>query len=186
LIDEPETRLLKLETYKERYGEGEEVLLYVSALRPNYDPYAGAQVRLTIKAQSGDMKRKIIKTNESGEASHRFTPKEEGFYTVKAEIETGKRKLAEKTGFLVFSETAEFEKPRVNETLLRKIAEVSGGHYEVLTEKTDLSKANFKNPKIEIKSSSKYVTLWDNWWVYGLILSSLSLEWFTRRKSGLS
>ena len=72
------------------------------------------------------------------------------------------------------------------ETLLKKIAEISGGFYEVLTEKTDLSKTNFKNPKIEIKTSSKHVTLWDNWWVYGLILSALSLEWFVRRKSGLS
>mgnify|MGYP005628048801 FL=1 len=186
LIDEPETRLLKLETYKERYGEEEEVLLHVSALKSNYDPYFGAQVRLTIRAQSGDIKRKIIKTNEDGEASHRFIPKEEGFYSVKAEIEIGKRKLEEKTGFLVFSETAEFQKPRVNETLLKKIAEISGGFYEVLTEKTDLSKTNFKNPKIEIKTSSKHVTLWDNWWVYGLILSALSLEWFVRRKSGLS
>ncbi len=115
-----------------------------------------------------------------------FYPAEEGFYTVKAEIETDKRKFEEKTGFLVFSETAEFQKPRVNGTLLRRIAEVSGGNYKVLTKKTDFSKANFKNPKVEIKTSSQYASLWDNWWIYGLILISLSLDWFTRRKSGLS
>jgi hypothetical protein len=132
------------------------------------------------------MKLATLKTNENGEASHRFTPAEEGFYTVKAEVETDKRKLEEKTGFLVSSETAEFQKPRVNGTLLRRIAEVSGGNYEVLTKKTDLSKADLKNPKVEIKISSKHVSLWDNWWVYGLILSSLSFDWFTRRKSGLS
>ena len=186
LIDEPETRLLKLETHKEHYEEGEEILLRVSVLQSNYNPYAGAQVRLTIKTRSGDTKLKIIKTNENGEASHRFTPAEEGFYTVKAEIETDKRKLEEKTGFLVSSETAEFQKPRVNRTLLRRMAEVSGGRYEVLTKKTDLSKANFKNPKVEIKTSSQYASLWDTWWIYGLILISLSLDWFTRRKSGLS
>ena len=155
-------------------------------MQSNYNPYAGAQVRLTIKTRSGDTKLKTIKTNENGEASHRFTPAEEGFYTVKAEIETDKRKLEEKTGFLVFSETAEFQKPRVNGTLLRRIAEVSGGNYEVLTKKTDFSKANFKNPKVEIKTSSQHASLWDNWWIYGLILISLSLDWFTRRKSGLS
>jgi len=132
------------------------------------------------------MKLATLKTNENGEASHRFIPTEEGFYTIKAETETGKRKLEGKTEFSVFSETAEFQKPRVNETLLRRIAEVSGGNYEVLTKKTDFSKANFKNPKIEIKTSSKYVSLWDNWWIYALILSFLSLDWFARRKSGLS
>ena len=186
LIDEPETRLLKIETHKERYEEGEEVLLRVSVFQLNYNPYVGAKVRLTIKTRSGDMKLATLKTNENGEASHRFIPTEEGFYTIKAEMETGKRKLEGKTEFSVFSETAEFQKPRVNETLLRRIAEVSGGNYEVLTKKTDFSKANFKNPKIEIKTSSKYVSLWDNWWVYALILSFLSLDWFARRKSGLS
>ena len=113
-------------------------------------------------------------------------PTEEGFYSITAETETGKRKLEGKTEFSVFSETAEFQKPRVNETLLRRIAEVSGGNYEVLTKTTDFSNAHFKNPKIEIKTSSKHVSLWDNWWVFVLILSFLSLDWFARRKSGLS
>ena len=185
LIDEPQTRLLRLETHKEHYEEGEEVLLRVSVLKSNYDPYPGAQVRLTLKARSGDTKLKTISTNENGEASHRFTP-EEGFYTIKAETDSGKLKLEEKTGFSVFSETAEFQKPRVNETLLRRIAEVTGGNYEVLTNKTDLSKANFENPKVETKTSSKHIPLWNNWWIYGLILIFLSLDWFTRRKSGLS
>ena len=89
-------------------------------------------------------------------------------------------------GFSVFSETAEFQKPRVNETLLRRTAEVSGGKYEVLNEKTELSKLNFKNPKVEIKKHGKSFSLWDNWWTYGLILGLLFIEWFTRRKSGLS
>jgi hypothetical protein len=186
LIDEPETRLLKIETHKERYEEGEEVLLRVSVFQFNYNPYVGAKVRLTIKTRSGDMKLATLKTNENGEASHRFIPTEEEFYTIKAEMETGKPKLEGKTEFSVFSETAEFQKPRVNETLLRRIAEVSGGNYKVLTKKTDFSKANFKNPKVEIKTSSQYASLWDNWWIYGLILISLSLDWFTRRKSGLS
>jgi uncharacterized membrane protein len=185
LIDEPETRLLKLETHKEHYEEGEEVLLRVSVLKSNYDPYPGAQVRLILKTHSDSKKLKTISTNENGEASYRFTP-EEGFYTVKAEVDSGKRKLEEKTGFSVFSETAEFQKPRVNETLLRRIAEVSGGDYEVLTDKTDFSKVNFSNPRIETNTSSKHIPLWDNWWVYGLILIFLSLDWFTRRKSGLS
>ena len=186
LIDEPGTRLLKLETHKERYEEGEEVLLRISVSHPNYNPYAEAKVLLTMKTRSGEMKITNLKTNENGEASHRFTPMEEGFYTIKAETGTDKLKLKEKIEFSVFSETAEFQKPRVNETLLKRIAEVSGGNYEVLTKQTDFSKVSFKNPEIKIKTSSKVIPLWNNWWAYGLILSSLSLDWFIRRKSGLS
>jgi len=96
---------LKIETHKERYEEGEEVLLRVSVFQLNYNPSVGAKVRLTIKTRSGDMKLATLKTNENGEASHRFIPTEEGFYTIKAETERGKRKLEEKTGFLVFGHT---------------------------------------------------------------------------------
>ena len=186
LIDDPETRPLKLETHKERYEEGEDVLLRARVLQSNYNPYVGIEVRLTMETRSGEVKLKTIKTNENGEVSHRLTPKQEGFYTVEAEVEVDGQKLKGKTGFSVFSETAEFQKPRVNETLLRRIAAVSGGKYEVLTEKTDLSKTNFNNPKVEVKTRSKSISLWDNWWTYGLILGFLFLDWFTRRKSGLS
>jgi len=105
---------------------------------------------------------------------------------VKAEVEVASRKQEAEIGFSIFSETAEFQKPRVNETLLKRIAVVSGGKYEVLTEKTDFSKIKFDNPKVEIKTHSKSVSLWDNWWAYGLILGLLFLDWFTRRKFGLS
>ena len=94
--------------------------------------------------------------------------------------------MEEKVDFSIFNEKVEYQKPRVNETLLRRIAEVSGGKYEVLSETTDLLKYNFNNPRVEIKKHSKSVSLWDNWWMYGLISSLLFLDWFARRKSGLS
>ena len=186
LIDDSKTRLLKLEINKESFEEGEDVLLQTQVLQPDYTPYAGINVQLYIKNLSGDVKSQSIKTNENGEGSYQFTPKQEGFYTVKARIEIEGRKLEEKLDFSVFNETVEYQKPRVNETLLRRIAEVSGGKYEVLSETTDLLKYEFNNPRVEIKKHSKSVSLWDNWWMYGMILSLLFLDWFARRKSGLS
>ena len=135
---------------------------------------------------SGGMKLETIKTDDNGEGTYQWTPAQEGFYTVKAEVEVAGQKQEAEIGFSIFNETAEFQEPRVNETLLKRIAEVSGGKYEVLTERTDLSKIKFDNPKVEIKTHSKSVSLSDNWWTYGLILGFLFLDWFTRRKSGLS
>jgi uncharacterized membrane protein len=186
LIDDSETRLLKLEISKETFEKGEDVLLQTQVLQPDYTPYAGINVQLDIKNLAGDVKSQSIKTNENGKGSFQFTPKQEGFYSVKARIEIDGRKLEEKLDFSVFNETVEYQKPRVNETLLRRIAEVSGGKYEVLSGTTDLSKNKFNNPRVEIKKHSKRVSLWDNWWIYGLILSLLFLDWFARRKSGLS
>ena len=186
LIDDPETRLLKLETDKERYEEGEDVLFRVRALQEDYNPSVGTEVRLTIKMPRGEVKSKTIKTDDNGEGAFQWTLMREGSYVLKAEVEVTSQRQEAEIGFSVFSETAEFQKPRVNETLLKRIAEVSGGKYEVLTEKTDFSKIKFDNPKVEIKARSKSFSLWDSWWTYGLILGFLFIDWFTRRKSGLS
>jgi hypothetical protein len=70
--------------------------------------------------------------------------------------------------------------------LLKKIAEVSGGKYHVLTQDTDLTGTRFENPEVLVKTKTKSMSLWDNWWSYGLILIFLLMDWYTRRKSGLS
>jgi len=186
LTDDPATRLLQLETDKERYEEGEDTLLRIRVLQEDYNPSIGTEVNLTIKSREGEEITETIKTDDNGEAAHQWTPQREGFYTVKVKVDVAGDKREADVGFSVFSETAEFQKPKVNETLLKRIAEVSGGRYEVLTEKTDLSAIKFPNPKVEVKTHSKSISLWDNWWTYGLILTFLFLDWFTRRKSGLS
>jgi len=186
LTDDPATRLLQLETDKERYEEGEDTLLRIRVLQEDYNPSIGTEVNLTIKSREGEEITETIKTDDNGEAAHQWTPQREGFYTVKVKVDVAGDKREADVGFSVFSETAEFQKPKVNETLLKRIAEVSGGSYEVLTEKTDLSAIKFPNPKVEVKTHSKSISLWDNWWTYGLILTFLFLDWFTRRKSGLS
>ncbi len=186
LTDDPETRLLKLEADKERYEEGEDVLLRVRVLQEDYNPSVGTEVKLMIKSREGEATSETVKTDDNGEAALQWTPMQEGFYTAKVKVEVNGEKREAEIGFSVFSETAEFQKPKVNETLLKRIAEVSGGTYEVLTEKTDLSAIKFANPKVEVKTHSKSVSLWDNWWTYCLVLTFLFLDWFTRRKSGLS
>jgi uncharacterized membrane protein len=132
LTDDPETRLLQLETDKERYEEGEEVLVRVRAFQDDYNPAVGSEVLLDIKNQSDPLATISLKTDENGEARYKWTPEQEGFYAVRAEMEGAGRKREAELGFALFSETAEFEKPRVNETLLQRMAEVTGGKYEVL------------------------------------------------------
>ena len=186
LIDDPETRLLKLETDKESYEEGEDILLRASVLQEDYNPAVGANIRLTIKPPFGKTKSEIIKTDSNGDSTYQWNPVQKGFYKVTAKVEMTSQKLQAEIGFSIFSENLEFQEPMVNETLLKRVAEVSNGSYELLTEKTDFSKITFNNPKLEIKTRSKSVSLWDNWWIYGVVLGLLFSDWFIRRKSGLS
>ena len=94
--------------------------------------------------------------------------------------------LEEEVMFSVLRDNAEFEKPLVNDFILKKIAEISNGKYFVLNGVNDLSKLQFDNPEINNKSYNRSFSLWDNWWAYGFVVGFLFLDWWMRRKAGLS
>lgn len=182
LISDPQTRRLQLESDKERYREEEQVLIKFKLLRKNYQPAPGVTGKLTITSRSEEIIAKDLKTDEQGEQVFPFLPEEAGFYKAVMEID----KLKEEVMFSVLKDNAEFEKPLVNDFVLKKIAQVSGGQYQVLDGTNDLSGIRFDNPEIKVKSHSRSFALWDNWWAYGLVAGFLFLDWWLRRKSGLS
>ena len=187
LIAEPQTRRLQLETDKEQYREGEQVLIKFKLLKKNYQPASGKMVQLVLKLiKKGSGPETELKTDEQGEGVFPFLPNEEGFYTARIKSDLEGEPLTEEIMFSVLKDNAEFEKPLVNETLLKKISEISGGGHHVLTGNDDLSGYRFTNPDVRVKSQSRSFSLWDNWWVYGLMVGFLVMDWFLRRKSGLS
>ena len=187
LIAEPETRRLQLESDKERYQEGEQALIKFKVLKKNYQPAVGVTVQLAVKPlkekSSNDTE---LKTDEQGEGVFPFLSAGEGFYVARIKADLEGESMAEEIMFSVLKDNAEFEKPLVNTTLLKKIAEISGGQHRVLNGSDDLSDYRFANPDVRIKSHSRSFSLWDNWWAYGLVVGFLVMDWFLRRKSGLS
>jgi len=188
LTGDPATHTLMIETDKEKYRAGEKVLIKFRVLREDYNPSPNEDVSLTLRSVSGKrtLLRKPLKTDNNGEGTYGFLPPQEGFYSARIEVERQGRTLTAEAEFGVFTDTAEFQKPMINSQLLRTVAEVTGGVYRVLDENTDLNDLRFPNPKVYVKASSKTVTLWDNWWSFGLILGFLVVDWWIRRKSGLS
>lgn len=187
LIAEPQTRRLQLESDKERYREGEQALIKFKLLKKNYQPATGKTVRLTlkpIKEKSGNETE--LQTDEQGEGVFPFLPGGEGFYTARIKADLEGESLTEEIMFSVLKDNAEFEKPQVNETLLKKISEITGGRHHVLNGSDDLSSYQFANPDVQVKSHSRSFSLWENWWAYGLMVGFLMMDWFLRRKSGLS
>ncbi len=187
LIAEPETRRLQLESDKERYRAGEEVLIKFKLLRRNYQPAVNATAQLILKPLKKKSAVKTeLKTDEQGGGVFPFLPAAEGFYTATVAADLDGESLTEEIMFSVLQDTAEFEKPLVNETLLKKISEITGGKYHFLNGEDDLSAYRFANPNVQIKSRSWSFSLWDNWWVYGMVVGLLVADWYLRRKSGLS
>lgn len=182
LISEPQTRRLQLKSDKDRYQEEQKVLIKFKLLEKNYQPASNVTGRLTISSRAGEIISKDLKTDEQGEQTFSFLPKQAGFYRASIVIEG----LREEIMFSVLKDNAEFEKPLVNDFLLKKIARVSGGQYFVLDGANDLSVLQFDNSEVKIKSRSRSFALWDNWWAYSLVVGLLFIDWWLRRKAGLS
>ena len=182
LIAEPETRRLQLESDKERYREEEQVLIKFKLLKENYQPAENITGKLTLSSRSGAVIAKELKTDKLGGQVFPFIPEQSGFYEAVIEIEG----LQEKIMFSVLKDNAEFEKPLVNDFVLKKMAQVSGGQYKVLDGTNDLSALQFENPEIKVKSHSRSFSLWENWWAYGFVVGFLVMDWWLRRKAGLS
>jgi uncharacterized membrane protein len=189
LIAEPETRRLQLESDKERYREGEQALIKLKLLQKNYQPAKGVAAKLVLKSVNKEFGKEIVhdlKTDEQGEQAFPFLPDREGFYMARVQADIEGENLSEEIMFSVLKDSAEFEKPLVNEVLMKKIAEITGGRHHLLKGTDDLSSFQFANPDVQVKSHSRSFSLWDNWWAYGLVVGFLMMEWYLRRKSGLS
>jgi uncharacterized membrane protein len=186
ITNAPGTRLLRLETDKESYKEGEEVLVRFNALKEDYTPAFKEKVKLTLINVSGKTEEHVLEADKNGDGAFQFLPEREGFYSVTIELDRNGEKISDKISFGVSGETAEFDKPLVNADLLKNISAITGGQYAVLDEARDLSGIRFENPEVMVQTKRKTFSLWDNWWSYGLLVGFLMIDWWTRRKSGLS
>jgi hypothetical protein len=95
LTNDLETRRLQLETDRERYREGEQVLIKLKLMDDNYNPAPAEKVSMSISAGPNVKKREILVTDKNGHASYQYPPESEGFFTVRAEWKTGDRKVIE-------------------------------------------------------------------------------------------
>lgn len=186
MTNAPETRLLKLETGKERYRQGEEVLIKFNVLKEDYTPSVKEKVNLTLVKAAGRRQDQLLESDQNGDGVFQFLPDREGFYSVQIEVDRKGGKISDAISFGVFRETAEFEKPLVNGALLKNVAEITGGRYVVLDEAMDLTGTEFENPEVMAETKRKTFTPWDDGWTYGLLVGFLLIDWWTRRKFGLS
>ena len=188
MTGEPETNPIRVETDKEKYREHEKVVIHFKVSGQDYNPLPGTEVDLVLNSmpKGQELIRETLKTDEHGEGRFEFLPGREGFYSAKVTQASGGGTLSGETRFIVFSPQIEFQKPLVNATLLQAVSKVTGGSHQVLEAGLSYKSLTFPNPEVEIKSSSRMVSLWDSWWTYGLIVGLLAVEWWMRRKSGLS
>ncbi len=189
---------------KDTFRPGEPVAFHISVLDSSFEPVKKAQVSVEFTlppgvgpaatpARDADPPTGRVRTldvlpdvSKPGLYRAQFRPEDEGLYEVEVLVhdERGKYLGSSSTAFLVESEDREFTRPDLHESLLRRMAEMTGGQYVHIDAAGDLADLLTVSPS----SYSKVVErdIWDAPAVYLLILLLLATEWYVRRSKGLS
>ena len=85
--------------------------------------------------------------------------------------------------FLAFQDDRELENPAADLTLLKQIAELTGGKAVPPEGLVKYLKAMDKSVESEY-ITQKEVRVWDNWWFLLAFAALLTAEWWLRKKHG--
>jgi hypothetical protein len=178
-------RRIHLETDRNLYRQGETVTVTANVVDEAYEPIKAASYTLEIRPRD-TAARPIELTLEPipglpGMFQGYFTPERPGRFEVvdpRADDNTANRAL-----FEVEESTLEQREPAMQENLLRKMAELSGGRYFRISDLPDLPEAVGGEARTVTVRRDK--ELWDQAFVFAVILLLAGAEWFLRRRFDL-
>ena len=164
---------------------GSRASIEVSVRNASFEPVADAQVHVSVRAPDGS-DRVLASADAGGAGRHAasFVPEEPGLYRVTVEAKRADVVLASVEHPLLAGGTdPEYVDPRLNETVLRKLAEGSGGRYVPATDTGEVAGA-LRAPHSP-RRPGEVRDLWHNAWSFLLIVALLTTEWALRRRWGL-
>ena len=183
-VDDPELSDAKLNTDKPIYNPGEKAKLEITTLsKHNIDQNALPIITLP----DGTEKTVEISKETKGKYSGEIEVVEQGLYKISfvpnVASEPYRNLNKSETIFFVEPSKNEVRGPTENIGLLKNIAQSTGGKYI----STNDSPVNLKLDPSKKKILTGYKTkkLWDNPFIFILLLGMLSSEWLLRRRWGL-
>ncbi len=183
LVSAEDSKLLRIKMPDEVVRAGETIPFTVQAYFEDFRPRDNLHVTLTLISEGEP---RSISLQGAGNGLYRGTMQVigEGDYRVLARAEAGGQRVAADTlAFSVVPFQLEFRDTRANPALLRSIARQSGGrlvHADSLQQW--LQEQDF-SPRI-VREERSYA-LWRVWPVLALLVLTLSIEWFIRKKKGM-
>lgn len=153
----------------------------------SFKPVANAEVTMRVRDPNGQERSLPAALADPREgrytAAVRFD--QAGVYTVAADVRRGSEPAATVSRpLLVGGADVELSEPRLNDDVLRRIAESSGGTYVAAEDAANvpelLKKGGVGNPPVEMRD------LWNTGWSLAAIIVLLGCEWFLRRRVGLA
>ncbi len=189
LIKDPTLNPIRITVNKETFLPDEEVQIRIEALGRNYQPMEGVQLDIDVTNEFSGKSIFFAKETTDSNGQYKFTIKNniEGYYIVKASAKKDNDEIGQDyTVFNIALENKEFKDTSIRRDILAKLSEVSGGNYFDLPTKNIEDKVSIENPSIVKLVGKRQISLWDNGYVFMMILAIVSIEWWIRKRSGLS
>lgn len=127
--------------------------------------------------------------NEEGVYQAQFVAQQEGVHQLLVEVASaageGRAENTEKRASLVVTPSLrEYTNAGLDEGVLQRLAETTGGAYQPLAGAGELAAAIRSTPTAYTKE--RVTDLWDSPWMLALLIGLLCLDWSLRRTKGLS
>ena len=183
-VNDPELSDVKIRSDKPIYNPGDTAIVEITTLTPeslnkNSLPTVtfpdGQEQDIDIESVSDNRYRGEFEVKESGIYRISIVPAgESGQYQNLARTETI---------FIVEPPESEIKGPTENKELLKFTADETGGRF--ITLEDNLDKLNLDSSKKKTITGYKTEKLWDNPFIFLIIIGMLSSEWILRRRWGL-
>jgi uncharacterized membrane protein len=173
------------------YAQGETAQINIRAYSHTFQPQDDAEIQLSVTSPSGTtfpLKTRAAatenQTTNSGSYTAQLKVEEKGTYRIQATGVIGNIPLGrDEIEIYVHPQLIELEAPQLNETLLKELAEQTGGAYSTIEDAQSLPE------KIDTVQNSIFVDTERDLWAHPLILLTivglLGTEWFIRKRIGL-
>lgn len=186
ILLEQSTERLSVKPTPPMAAVGRDVILEVSVLDDKYRPDAAARATLEIRPPTGSpITVEPQPASEGAGLRHTLTPTVPGIYHILATARTGAGpELRQESMFLVEPEVSELSEVRLNESLLKEIAAVTGGQYVHLSEFNNMPQ--FIKPKAGSVIKVREKPIWDRASLLTALLVALGSEWLIRRLGNLA
>jgi hypothetical protein len=178
-------KLLKVYPSAKQYGVGEEVTVLGELYNQSLDPISGQDININLKDADG----KVYKhTMTASGSQYRLVLKNlaAGEYQFGAKATVGGVSLTDKGYFTIVGQQKELVNLTADFNMLRGISSATGGQFVSLTGVEMLGNNLLQNESLKsvIAEENKLEDLIKFQWLFWLLVSLLSLEWFVRKWAG--
>ena len=183
------SKYVLLETDKASYGSDEDIPLTAEVNDEDFNPTSNARVTVRISGPDGYRNEVALTPDfkKAGRYAGSFKPPREGRYDAEAYAYLGGAQLD--TDFIqvdVAKPNVEFKNYVRNESLLKRLAQFTGGRVVTPDEAIHLPQIIRENQGLAAKSLTETVPMWDKWPFLAILFILLTTEWVLRKRVGLA